>query len=190
MSDTIWNPKPAALTVLDEVDLLMTRFNPAVDPGLLDETLKFARELLSLRPEGHPDRARACDNLAISLKARFDHTGDILLLEEAVELQREALRLRPEGHPERARSCGNLANLLKSCFDHTGDDSLWQETLELEREALHLQQDRRTSKRTGAAPPVALDDRLAKFVVGTSYQLLDVIGEGAYGTVWCARPTP
>jgi mitogen-activated protein kinase 1/3 len=33
----------------------------------------------------------------------------------------------------------------------------------------------------------AMDERLANFVVGSSYQVLDVIGEGAYGIVWCAR---
>jgi len=30
-----------------------------------------------------------------------------------------------------------------------------------------------------------LDERMASFIVGSSYQPLDVIGEGAYGIVWC-----
>jgi hypothetical protein len=38
-----------------------------------------------------------------------------------------------------------------------------------------------------AAPPSAPDERLANFVVGASYTVLDVIGEGAYGIVWCVR---
>ena len=29
------------------------------------------------------------------------------------------------------------------------------------------------------------DDRLDDFISGTNYQPLDVIGEGAYGIVWC-----
>ena len=29
-----------------------------------------------------------------------------------------------------------------------------------------------------------MDERLAGFVVGSNYQVLDVIGEGAYGIVW------
>lgn len=31
-----------------------------------------------------------------------------------------------------------------------------------------------------------MDERMANFVVGSNYQTLDVIGEGAYGVVWCA----
>ena len=29
-----------------------------------------------------------------------------------------------------------------------------------------------------------MDDRMSAFVVGSNYQVLDVIGEGAYGIVW------
>lgn len=34
------------------------------------------------------------------------------------------------------------------------------------------------------------DERLSNFVVGDNYQVLDVIGEGAYGVVWCVHPAP
>jgi hypothetical protein len=30
-----------------------------------------------------------------------------------------------------------------------------------------------------------MDDRLSGFVMNNNYQVLDVIGEGAYGIVWC-----
>jgi mitogen-activated protein kinase 1/3 len=33
------------------------------------------------------------------------------------------------------------------------------------------------------ATPSGPDERLSNFVVGSSYQVLDVIGEGAYGIV-------
>ncbi len=32
--------------------------------------------------------------------------------------------------------------------------------------------------------PPSMDDRMSTFVVGSNYQVLDVIGEGAYGIVW------
>jgi mitogen-activated protein kinase 1/3 len=33
------------------------------------------------------------------------------------------------------------------------------------------------------------DERIASFIVGNNYQVLDVIGEGAYGIVWCVQPS-
>ncbi|KAJ8462527.1 hypothetical protein ONZ51_g10846 [Trametes cubensis] len=38
-----------------------------------------------------------------------------------------------------------------------------------------------------------MDDRMSSFIVGSNYQVLDVIGEGAYGIVWCVSvslPSP
>jgi hypothetical protein len=100
--------------------------------------LDHAREALRLRPEGHPDRAHSCGNLATLLRIRFNQTGDMALLDEALEREREALRLRPEGHPDRALSCGNLANLLSTRFNQTGDMALLDKALELQREAMRL----------------------------------------------------
>ena len=37
-------------------------------------------------------------------------------------------------------------------------------------------------------PAPAMDDRMSSFVVGSNYQVLDVIGEGAYGIVWYVPP--
>jgi hypothetical protein len=105
---------------------------------MLDEALELNREALRLRPEGHPDRAHSCINLASSLRIRFNQTGDTPMLNEALELDREALRLRPEGHPDRADSCTNLAISLWTRFNQTRDTPLLDETLELEREALRL----------------------------------------------------
>ena len=34
-----------------------------------------------------------------------------------------------------------------------------------------------------------MDDRMSSFIVGSNYQVLDVIGEGAYGIVWYS-PSP
>jgi hypothetical protein len=118
--------------------LLSTHFDQTGDIALLDEALALDREVLGLRPEGHPERAGSCVNLANSLRSRFNQTGDTPLLDEALELEREALRLRPEGHPERAGSYANLANSLGTRFNQTGETALLDEAFVLHREALQL----------------------------------------------------
>ena len=34
-------------------------------------------------------------------------------------------------------------------------------------------------------PTITMDERTTQFVIQSNYQPLDVIGEGAYGVVWC-----
>jgi tetratricopeptide (TPR) repeat protein len=114
-------------------------FNQIGDMELLGEALYLDREALRLRPEGHPERALSCENLAVLLRTRFNQTGDTWLMDKVLELQREALALHPVGHPERALSCGNLAISLRTLFNQDGDTLLLDEALELQREALTLQ---------------------------------------------------
>jgi hypothetical protein len=138
-----------SLTLHQSVQTMTNSSKDVQSPGVEEELSAFptelhvsrldhAREALRLRPEGHPERAMSCEDLAESLWICFSQTGDMTLLDKALELEREALRLRPEGHPDRALSCGNLANLLRIRFNQTGDMALLDKTLELEREALRL----------------------------------------------------
>ena len=81
-------------------------------------------------------------------------------------------------------------------------------TFPLSRLALSLPLLRLFSSSPSSSPPVtppnsvpdisalqptlpSMDDRMSTFVVGSNYQVLDVIGEGAYGIVWqVSSPSP
>jgi hypothetical protein len=94
-------------------------------------------------PDQHNDEARAtaraCGDLAISLRARYDQTGDVSLLDEAIELGRKSLSLQPEGDSGRAKACGDLAVSLQMAFDRHGKPvQLLHEAVSLGREALSL----------------------------------------------------
>ena len=104
----------------------------------LDEALALERGALELRRQGHPDRARSLNNLAICLHAHFEQLGTLSDLEEGLSLARNALELHPQGHPDRARSLGNLATFLYSRFHQLGMLSDLEEALALERNVLEL----------------------------------------------------
>jgi tetratricopeptide (TPR) repeat protein len=109
------------------------------DISMIDEAIEAEREVLALRPPGHPDRADSCVNLGASLHTRYEQTGDVALLDEAIKLEREALSLRPPGHPDRSTSCSNLATSLHVRYEQTGNVALLDEEIGLDREALSLQ---------------------------------------------------
>jgi tetratricopeptide (TPR) repeat protein len=86
----------------------------------------------------HPNRAKSCASLAVSLHTRYKQTGDVALLDEAINLEREALSLQSPGHPDRANSCVGLAVSLHTRYEQTGDITLLDEAIGLAREALAL----------------------------------------------------
>ena len=78
----------------------------------LDEAIALDREVVDLRPQGHPDRPTSLNNLACSFSFRYKQLGGMQDLDKAIVLDREALDLRPQGHPDRSRSLGNISSLL------------------------------------------------------------------------------
>jgi CHAT domain-containing protein/tetratricopeptide (TPR) repeat protein len=82
----------------------------------LDEAIVLGREVLDLRPQGHPDRSMSLINLAAHLSSRYNQFEAMQDLDEAIVLSREALDLRPQGHPDRSRPLDNLANYLRKRF--------------------------------------------------------------------------
>ena len=104
----------------------------------LNEAIVLARDALSLRPPGHPDRSSSLDNLAIHLVYRYKELRGIDDLNEAIILTRDALSLRPLGHPDRSRSLGNLAGNLGFRYNHLGGIDDLDEAIVLARDALLL----------------------------------------------------
>jgi hypothetical protein len=103
-----------------------------------DKAMSMKREMLALRPYGHPDRVLSCSSLATSLKRGYERTNNAYLLDESITLAREALALCPKGHSHRALSCVHLASSLRMRYEHTSDNTLLDEVIDLEREALAL----------------------------------------------------
>ena len=119
-------------------DLLYTRFKQGGAISDLEEALALERNVLELRPQGHPDRARSLETLAISLYTRFQQLGTFSDLEEALALGRNVVKLRPQGHPARAHAVGSLARFLHTRFQQLGTPSDLEEALALKRIALKL----------------------------------------------------
>jgi tetratricopeptide (TPR) repeat protein len=117
---------------------LKIRYEYTGDIDLVVEAIDLEREVLDLRPEGHPDRSLSCGHLADSLRTRYERTGDVGLLNDAISLAREALNLRPPGHPDRSTSCEHLSIYLWTHYQRTGDVGLLDEAIDLQREALDL----------------------------------------------------
>jgi CHAT domain-containing protein/tetratricopeptide (TPR) repeat protein len=117
---------------------LHSRFKQLGTLSDLEEALALERNVLELRPQGHPHRATSLGNLAISLYSRFEQLGTLSDLEEALSLERNVLELRPQGHPHRATSLGNLARSLYFRFKQLGTLSDLEEALSLVRNVLEL----------------------------------------------------
>jgi hypothetical protein len=78
----------------------------------LEGIIRCGRELLALRPPGHPDRAMTLLNLAVHLHTRFKQTGRKEDLNDAIKLDREALELLLPGHPDRPLILTHLASFI------------------------------------------------------------------------------
>jgi tetratricopeptide (TPR) repeat protein len=108
------------------------------DSADLHGILTIIREVLVLRPDGHPDQAEACTELAAALLGFFEPSGCVPVLEEAIQLYEKALSLKPIGDRARARSCERLAEALCARHRAKGDVAALQRAVILRQEYLHL----------------------------------------------------
>jgi hypothetical protein len=74
---------------------LKTHYKLTGKDTLLDETIVLEREAIVLVPQGHPNRALSCGNLAILLRMRYNSTGDDCYLHEFSSLTQKALNIGP-----------------------------------------------------------------------------------------------
>jgi tetratricopeptide (TPR) repeat protein len=107
-------------------------------PTRVSHCIALHRELLELRPSGHPLRDEALHRLAraLHLLAYELHLSGPEALTEAIQLNREAAQLRPPGHPDRNKTLNNLAIGLTRRFEVSGDMSALQESIVALREVL------------------------------------------------------
>lgn len=115
---------------------LWVQYEDTQDEDLLLVIIGLGRQVLSLLPDNHPNRAPACANLSAALLTRYEHTRESKLLLRAINLKREALSLIPDVHANRALICRTLASSLVEWHMHAEDDYLIEEAIDLYRESL------------------------------------------------------
>jgi hypothetical protein len=116
-----------------------------------EEEIKFRRDNLASRPEGHPEHVQACAYLAKRLREYYQLQGQVALLDEAICLGRKAVALQPDDHPDRALYCGFLAAALHLHYRRIGDGSSLNEAIELGRKAYVLSPRNNSSRTSNSA---------------------------------------
>ncbi|KAG8948705.1 hypothetical protein FRC03_000588 [Tulasnella sp. 419] len=102
----------------------------------LKEATQCDRDVLLLRPPGHPERPTSLSNLAHSLLRAYGDLGDPSNLEEAVQHSREALKLCSQDHPSRATLLHVLANCLSLIYDKSGNIQHLDEAIQCHKDEL------------------------------------------------------
>ncbi|KAG1877227.1 CHAT domain-containing protein [Suillus subluteus] len=127
---------------------LKYRFNHQGRPNDLDEAISLYeealrlcladlyREVLTLRPPGHPHRDTTLNNLGLALDTRYDKLHVIEDLNEAIDQYRESLLLMRLDDPERHLNLSNLSASLCSRFTQTQENKDIEEAINLCRESL------------------------------------------------------
>jgi tetratricopeptide (TPR) repeat protein len=118
--------------------LLLYCSHHGTEPDRLDRCTDLHRELLNLRPSGHPHRDQALHSLSKVLHVLgFEtHLSRPEALAEAIQLNREAAQLRPPGHPDREKTLNNLAICLARSYETGGDMNALAESITVLREVL------------------------------------------------------
>ena len=86
----------SALEIFEFAKSMFTECKQCAKLQDLDTAILLFREALVLRPNLHPMRMYALNNLAMGLLTRFDHLGHIEDLDEAISLARESGTVRPD----------------------------------------------------------------------------------------------
>ncbi|KAH6893683.1 hypothetical protein BKA70DRAFT_1201000 [Coprinopsis sp. MPI-PUGE-AT-0042] len=104
-----------------------------------DESTRLHQEALSLRPEGHPNRALSLNNVGCALVFRFELQSSAKDLEQSITMFQEVLTLWLPGHPRRGVALNNLGTAILSRYNVTGSTTDIEDPIQLCQEALSVQ---------------------------------------------------
>ncbi|KAG2106768.1 uncharacterized protein F5147DRAFT_578678 [Suillus discolor] len=114
----------------------------------LDRNVQLGREVVSMGPEGNPNRVTYLINLTVSLRSCFDYQGGSHDLDEAISLYEEALPLRPVGHEYHNASSDGLERALLIRFNECYNINDINRAASLFRKALASCSPRRSNRDT------------------------------------------
>lgn len=82
--------------------VLILRFKELRDNADLERAVQLYRDVLKMRPMGHPAHAQCHENLSLVLSNLHDQCDDIHLFTEALEHALESVNVTPTGDPHRS----------------------------------------------------------------------------------------
>lgn len=104
----------------------------------LQEAIGLQREVVLLRPPGHPDRASSIANLSSLVFHSFEATGNYQLLEQCLLLDQEALSLSKQVVSSRAQTVSQSSHHQHARFIERGQEDDLQAAIEMCRMALEV----------------------------------------------------
>ncbi|MFF8657528.1 CHAT domain-containing protein [Streptomyces huasconensis] len=116
---------------------LRLRYERESNPADLHACIAKLREVLSLIPSQHPDRAAVVDELGVALRMRYEAAGALADLDEAVRWSREATASSvPEGTEAAAGYSHNLGLALRRRYERLRRDEDLEEAVRRHRAAV------------------------------------------------------
>ncbi|KAF7358386.1 hypothetical protein MVEN_00888700 [Mycena venus] len=133
---------PTDIGYLEDLETgLYSRFEQLGDLNDLDKSLLIQQNVLSLTPDGHPNKPLRLNNLVRSLHTRFTQLGDLSDLTKSLEMQQDVVTLTLDDNPQKPVILNNLASLLHTRFKHLGELNDLNKCLEIQQEVVSLTPD-------------------------------------------------
>ncbi|KAF8178380.1 CHAT domain-containing protein [Mycena galopus ATCC 62051] len=133
---------PTDIGYLEDLETaLYSRFEQLGDLNDLDRSLLIQQNVLSLTPDGHPNKLLRLNNLVRSLHTRFTQLGDLNDLTKSLEIQQDVVTLTLDDNPQKPVILNNLASLLHTRFEHLGELDDLNKCLEIQQEVVFLTPD-------------------------------------------------
>ncbi|QRV82283.1 CHAT domain protein [Ceratobasidium sp. AG-Ba] len=118
----------AAYIAGDLAGLHELRFSSSKNLTDADKMIDYARQAISILPEGHHDIAKHLSNLGSAYQIRYSASSDPSDLNQSVSCHHQAVDLTPDGHSQKHRMVSNLGDAYYLLYKYSKKDA---ETLDL-----------------------------------------------------------
>ncbi|CCA77824.1 hypothetical protein PIIN_10248, partial [Serendipita indica DSM 11827] len=112
----------------------------------LEQAITSWQRLLSVTPDGRPEKPTCLSNLAAALGERFTRFGELADIVNVISSGRLAVSLTADGHPDKPVYLNNLGSAHQICFEQLGELADLEDAVSSKRMAVSLTPDGHTDK--------------------------------------------